>query len=252
MSVNPYDEIFTVRGYEVDASNLVCVQSLCDYAQEAAGNHAAVLNLSIERMQAEGYTWVLSRLQLAPGVYPAAGSSVHVHTWPVGVEGLQYRRDFVMTSATGEIVATAISHWVIVNLRTRKVSRIPEFVADIQHRNPREAMADAKRRLPLLGADDEQCRFRARLGDMDRNRHVNNVRYVDWVLQTVPGALRDSASLCFMEMVFRAESVQGDSVSARCAAVADALPPGHAAGFTHSLVREGDEKELVRAYTAWR
>jgi acyl-ACP thioesterase len=252
VSVGSYGEWFTVRGYEVDENNLLKIQCLSDYLQEAAGIHAAMLGLSIERLQAANLTWVLSRLQFAPETMPAAASRVRVETWPVGVEGVQFRRDFRVTSERGERVARAVSHWVAVNLTTRRVGRVPGFIAAVALGTAETVMDEVRGKPPAPDRGDERCRFTARLADMDRNRHVNNVRYMDWMLESLPDATRAAAPPVFLDMLFKAEAVRGDIVSARVREeeAADAFPG--AAVYGHTLVREAGDRELVRGRSVWK
>lgn len=250
MAIASHLESFTVRGYEAGVDNRLTVQSLCNYTQEAAGIHAARLGISLERLQSEGISWVLSRMQIALHSMPLAGETISVETWPVSVEGLQFRRDFIVRHADGSLVATAISHWVVVTLATRRVGRIPAFISSVALDNAATAMQDSGVRLPAVGQEHEAVHIRAQFADMDRNWHVNSVRYVDWVLEAVPGDTRRECALRSLELVFRAESFQGDEVSARTRK--EEAPEGGVTVFSHGLVRAGDDKELVRARSVWQ
>ena len=53
--------------------------------------------------------------------------------------------------------------------------------------------------------------FRAKRGDIDLNGHVNNVHYVEWLLETVPSG----GGFCTdFEIVFRSETLVGEEVLA--------------------------------------
>jgi acyl-ACP thioesterase len=213
--------------------------------QEAAGNHAAKLGVSVERLHAEGLAWVLARMRIVPVSLPSAHERIRVETWPVGVEGVQFRRDFIVRGEDDTVLARAVSHWVVVSLDTRKVGRIPAFIAELALDNAMKAMDDGKSRLAEVGGDHEACSFRARLADVDRNRHVNNVRYLEWVLESVPDDARGRMRLADLEIVFRAESFWNDVVASRI------MPEERGDAFAHSLVRKADGRELVRARTLW-
>lgn len=245
MTVAPHTEWFTVYTFQEDQNGTARVQALCDYMQEAAGNHAAALGVSMERLHAEGAAWVLARMRVAPVSLPAAHERIQVETWPVGVEGLQFRRDFIVRREDGTVLARAVSHWVVVSLETRKAGRIPDFIAGVALDNAATAMDDSKSRLPETGEEWETCTFRARLADVDRNHHVNNVRYMEWIMESVPEEVRGRMRLADLEITFRAESFRNDMVSART------MPDGRENAFTHSLVRVSDGKELVRARSLW-
>ncbi|MCC8194597.1 MAG: acyl-ACP thioesterase [Deltaproteobacteria bacterium] len=250
MTVAPHTEWFTIYTFQEDENGTARVQTLCDYMQEAAGNHAAGLGVSIDRLLEDGVAWVLARMRVVLEGLPSVHERIQVETWPVGVEGLQFRRDFIVRREDGFVLARAVSHWVVVSLETRKVGRMPPFIAAVALDNAATALQDARSKLPEAGPEHETCAFRARLADVDRNRHVNNVRCVEWILESVPEAVRSGMRLSDLEVMFRAESFWKDAVSART------MPregQGEAErGFIHSLVRKADGRELVRARTFWR
>ncbi len=252
MEIAPHMEWFTIRGYEVDADNRLTIQSLCNYYQEAAGIHAAALGLSIEKLHSEGVTWVLFRMQMEIGRLPAAMERVVVETWPVGVEGLQYRRDFLARDDRGEIVGKAVTHWVVVSLESRRVVRVPQCISDVRLEFPRTVMPASDVKLQPLDDEDTVCRFRARLGDMDRNRHVNNVRYLDWILECVPENVRREKTLSSMDICYKAESRQGDRISARIRAAAALPDEADSLKFIHCLALQEDNKEVARARSVWQ
>ena len=245
----PYSEWFPIYAFQDDENRIARMQTLCDYMQEAAGNSAAVLCVSMERMLEHGLTWVLARLRVVPVSLPSVYERIQVETWPVGVEGLQFRRDFIVRREDGSIVARAVSHWVVVSLATRKICRIPAFIAEIALENTATAMDDARSKLADVGPEFESCVFRVRLADVDRNHHVNNVRYLDWILESIPEDVRTGMRLADIEMLFRAESFRNDRIGVRTMPEEEQDGPAH--GFVHSLVREADGRELVRARSVW-
>lgn len=251
MSVTPHKEWFTVYTFQGDEADTATVQGLCEYMQEAAGNHAAALGLSIERLRGEGVAWVLARMRIMPERLPPVHARFEVETWPAGVEGLQYRRDFIVRDEAGTVLVKAVSHWVVVSLATRRAGRVPAFIAEAALDSRATAAEDVKFRLPGTGAEHNAGVFRARLADMDRNHHVNNVRYMDWIIESVPGCVRENARLADLELAFKAEAYRNDVIHARTAPWAEDAPE-NAEAFRHSLVREGDGKELVRARSVWR
>lgn len=253
MAIAPHSEEFTIYEFLGDGNGRGSIQGLCEYMQEAAGNHAAKLGLSMNRLYDEKLAWVLARLRLVPEKMPAMHSRIVVETWPVGIEGLQYRRDFIVRGMGGDVLLRAVTQWVVVSLETRKAGRVPAFIAEVglANANSVTAMDDARPRFPEVGEAFESCDFRARLSDLDRNRHVNNVRYMDWIIESVPEAARNGR-LADLELMFRAEAYKDDTIAVRTmpeSPGAEAPAPGEI--FYHSLVRERDNKELVRAKSVW-
>ncbi len=241
-----FNDHYRVRGYEVDYSGRAPVQTLCNFMEESAGRHADALGLSVERLQSEGITWVLARLQLEVMGAPQAGEEIRLSTWPVDIQKLQFRRDFIMYGPDGQVLARGITQWVIVNLETRKLERIPSFISDLRPVNAERVMDEADWRIPAQADGPVLGSFPVRLADIDRNRHVNNVRFIDWIVESAPFSGQEKASsLKGLEIIFRAEGLYGDTVIARGAS---GDKPGE---FIHGLFREADGQELVRGRTFW-
>ncbi|MDL2307451.1 acyl-ACP thioesterase [Desulfovibrio sp. OttesenSCG-928-C06] len=241
-------EKFKIRGYEVGPDERVPVQSLCGYMEEAASLHATELGFSVESLHSRGLAWALARMQMEVYELPGVDVDVFVKTWPVLVEKLQYRRDFhIYGEYDGRVVdfARAVSDWVVINLESRRVERMPSFIEGLQPENPEYVLE--KEKLRIAGQEDapELVSFRVRKADIDRNRHVNNVRFLDWILESVPDELSSAGRLAGFQVMYRAEAVYGDTVLARGSRDGDGV-------FLHGLFRESDGQELVRAKSIWR
>lgn len=249
-----HKEVFSVRGYEVDSSNHATVQTLCQYLQESAGKHAGKLGVSLESLQAKGFSWAISRMQIAVSALPSAGEQVAVETWPVNVERLSSRRDFRITGKNGCLLARAISHWVVINLATRRLARMQGLIDLESMTIPQEVMDNSGLRLDTVAQEHERAAFKVRLYDIDRNQHVNNARYLDWVCESIPTLTRNTATLRYVELLFKAEALYGDEVTVRSLQTVhdDQDTDNIEQVFSHSLHRMSDQRELVRACSIWK
>ena len=86
-----------------------------------------------------------------------------------------------------------------------------------------------------------------RHGDVDLNKHVNNVVYVDWALETLRperiGTLRPAS----VEISYRAESYYGDRIFSRSQFSEEGAPVS-----LHQLVSEKSGKETACVRVEWR
>ncbi len=242
-----WTEAFTLRSYEVDSGGRASLPTVCNWLQEAAGNHAARLGWSVHDLGARGQTWVLARLLLRVARPASWGETVRVTTWPAGTHRLFALRDFRIADANGDEVAAATTSWMLMQLATRRPVRPPRELEALEARSPGRAMVDGMGRL----AEPEsvacrECRVEVRHGDLDVNGHANNVAVIGWALEALADA--DLARVPVeLAVEFRAEAVRGDVIASRAA------PAGDVTGaFDHALVRLGDEREIARARTVWR
>ena len=89
--------------------------------------------------------------------------------------------------------------------------------------------------------------FAVRYRDLDVNRHVNNVRVVEWALETLPPDIHDTFRCTAFSLQFMAETRLHDSIRA----VAQVEPDGDDRRARHVLRRADDDHALAVALTRW-
>ena len=231
---------FKVRSYECGPDGRATFPTVCNYLQEAAGEHAEQLGFSKSNFAAEGenISWVLTRLRVRMSRLPVWQETVLVETYPRGGRRITAHRDFVLRVGD-ETIGVATSEWMIIDLQSRKVVPVPAFVYGLVNDvRPPVLGAEAFTKLHWTCREDAgEMRFRARRGDIDLNGHVNNVHYVEWLLETLPdgtGPVRE------LELVFKSETRKGDEVRAGSAEVEPGVWAAHLAspdGHDHVVAR---------------
>ncbi|MEX0599479.1 MAG: acyl-ACP thioesterase domain-containing protein, partial [Rhodothermales bacterium] len=221
------------------------IQTICDYLQEAAGNHASDLGVSIEHLADRDLTWVLTRLRVEMDRLPDWKDEVVVETWPSGTDRLMATRDFIVRDGRGDDLGRASSAWLLIERTRRRPVRLPEAITTWELPKRERAIDDPPANLPGIGDDAVERQVRVRYGDLDVNGHVNNVRYVEWSVEGVPADVLREQVVCSLDLHFRAEGNYGDVVTVRSSTV----PGEEARTYAHVIVRDGDE--LARARTKW-
>lgn len=213
---------FKVRTYECDAEGFAKMPSICNYLQEAASIHAGELGFSKSDFDQSGenITWVLTRLVVNMNVYPKWGDEVIVETFPRGGRRIAAWRDFTIKNGAGTVLGVATSEWMIINLASRKAAPVPQNVLS--------CIDDSV--VPVLGPTPfSKLRFpedcpspifsaRAQKSHIDLNGHVNNVRYIEWMLEPCQNARPKN-----MEIVFRGEAFAGDEINVSAVATDNGL-----------------------------
>ncbi len=240
---------FDVRSYECGPDGRIRPEALCDYMQEAASLNAADLGFSKTDFEPLNISWVMTRLRMVLSERPRWGESLEVLTFPRGLRRLLAWRDFVLTGSGGSVIARASSEWAAINLSTRKAVPIPPRVTECSNTVREPVLGESpfsKFSYPVDPAEEFAAQYRVRKADIDLNGHVNNVRYIEWMLESVPLELD---GMCFpeeLEVVFRSETMLGETVYAR-----SAKAPGAPGTFVHSVAGE-DGTEHITGRTVWR
>jgi acyl-ACP thioesterase len=241
--IDPWTETFRVRSYDVAPHGRAAIQALCNYFQEAAGNHAEQLGFSRDAMLEHGTAWVLMRLRIAVERYPEWQHTVTVETWPSGVDGLYATREFVLRDADGDLLARGTSAWAVIDVERRRPTRIPSELDDLDPPDRPRPIDFASRRVPSLGRVDRERRFDVRFSDLDLNQHVNNVRYVEWALEAAPEPVLLHQQPADIDIQFRAETTFGQAVVTQLQ-----QDDGR---FLHRVQRAGDDRVVAQATTQW-
>ena len=244
---NVWRETYSIRSYEVDCRNRLSILSMFHFMQEAASNHARSLGVSVRQLLTENYTWLLSRLKIEIASYPGIEDSVQIATWPSGAQRLFALRDFELRNGRNQIIAAAVSAWLVMDVQKRRPVRIAPFVKRLKPVEHLHALPDSLDKLPGLESHTFEKKFVARYRDVDVNQHINNVSFVEWVVEGVPPSLIKTSAPVELEINFLAEAFYGDCILAAC----QPRNQEHTV-YNHSLVREQDGWELARARSVWR
>jgi len=248
-----WTERFPVRSYEVTPGGRVSVLALADYLQEAAGHHAAELGVSMQDLLADGQAWVLAHLRLELDRLPRWGETVVVRTWPSGLDRLFATREFLLEVETADgadaTIARGTSAWLTIDTERRRPLRPLKALRTLETPDRDPALAhDFASDLPVPDRTDAEDRFSVRYHDLDVNRHVNNVRYLEWALETLPGSFLNANRCTALSLQFEAETTLGDRVRS-IAQIDDG--GGTKRRVHHQLMHAGEGRALARAVTTW-
>jgi len=243
-----WTETFKVRAYEVHNNGYADMPTICNYLQEAAGNHASNLGLAIDQLEEHNWTWVLSRMKVRMVRYPRWRETVKVKTWPSTFERAYTFRDFLIFDEDDKMIGKATSMWVVINLENRRPVRIPDLVSSIEFpKRERSLEIKTGTRVHKPERTDYERNFSVRYGDLDMNQHVNNVIYIEWGIEATPEDIMVNHFLRELDISFRAECYNGETVASKAQKIE--TTEGHL--FHHCLTRQSDGKDLAVMETSW-
>lgn len=242
-----WEEFFNIRSFTIDFKKRASIQTLCNFLQETAGNHVQDLGISIETLNSQGLTWILSRFHIRVQRYPFWRERIRIETWASDAYSFYALRDFQIFDEENLVIVSASSLWLILDLKTRHPIRIPDDIVAMRVTDWARAVDDPFDTIWRPQQITIEKRFSVRLSDLDMNQHVNNVRYVEWSVETVPQEIWQTYRLTEIEVSYRAECVYGDVVISQ----SDQSEEDGQQVFIHRIVRESDQQELFLARTKW-
>ena len=198
---------------DVDLARRQKLSSMFGMFQDIAALHAANLGAAVDWLHKElNVAWILMRIRAEIDDYPMLAQDVIVETWPQEPRPL-YERDYVIRSREGNALVRAASTWVIIDLGTREIKRdrfLDYFgVEMIKDRALDKSIGRIKHIEKARPVYAKEVKF----SDVDYNIHVNNAKYVDFIMDCFSFEEHRSRSIKAIEVNFINEIGPGETLS---------------------------------------
>ncbi|MEN0059077.1 MAG: acyl-ACP thioesterase domain-containing protein [Bdellovibrio sp.] len=244
MTLTTWKEDYFITSLLVNPSGHLGLFGLLNLIQETAWMHAEKLGFGMREMEQEGLYWVLTRQKIKMLSWPPLGERITLKTWLVAPEGAFITREFMVTDARGTEIGSCSTSWLALHRDSRKIIA-PLELRDWQNLIEPQRTDVITEKISVAGDFDPLAKFRVRNSDLDINQHVNNTKYAQWILDSIPYELHRTLRLKTYSVNFLAETRLGDKVR-----VEKQLPhlPGEA---VYRGVRLEDNKTLFAARLEW-
>lgn len=200
---------FTIQPENVDFTLRASVASIISYMLNVAGTDAHRKGFGVEALQGHSFTWVLSRLAVDINTQPRQYSNIEIDTWVNEFNRLSSTRNFKMRIGD-EVIAAGVSQWCMLNMETRQAVDMT-LLKDIYERamvaEPSPITAPAR----LRDIEPQASVSRpVAYSDIDFNRHVNTLRYIDLIFDSLPIELIEKNNGMRLDINFIAEALYGE------------------------------------------
>ena len=202
-----YSQNFEINDHFVDCFGRMTPASILMLIQEVAGKHCVALSVDYETLARRGMFWAVTRHRVQIERLPRLGETIRVETWPMPTTKVAYPRSVVAYDEAGNECFRAISLWVLMNLDTRSMI-LPGKSGISVVGSLRGLELPSPGSLALM--DHTQTRQRqVCFTDLDRNGHMNNTRYLDWVSDLLPSAFHQGHEVKEFTICYHAEAREG-------------------------------------------
>ena len=204
---------FVAEPFHVDFMGRLMLGVLGNHLLNCASFHAKDRGFGIATLNANHYTWVLSRLVVEMERFPAEYENFRIETWVENVYRLFTDRNYRICGSNGETLGYARSIWAMIGMEDRKPidlmqvndGKIAGYVTD------RPCPIDKPSRIKLAAP---QLRYTHKVvySDIDINGHTNSIRYIEHILDLFDIEHYKGAGIRRFEIAYVAESYCGDTL----------------------------------------
>jgi acyl-ACP thioesterase len=207
-----WEETFIVRSYDVDPGWKLKLSAFFCYMQEAAVNHSYDLGVGYHDLEKYGVFWVLSRIKLKIKRMPSWGEAITIETWPKGKDRLFALRDFVALDSNNNEIISVTSLWLLIKKENHRPQRIQSLPSPLPENEGISAFDEQLGKIKPLDNLEQKYEREVMTNDLDVNYHVNNARYIDWVLDCFDPLFNVSNSIGNIQINYMDEAKHKDKI----------------------------------------
>lgn len=171
--------------YETDVNHQVRLPYLLELALHVSGLQSQALGVSDDWLfEHYGLVWVVVEHQLTIDRLPVFGENIRIETELVGYNRYLCYRIFRIFGEDGKLCVTIDTSFALIAFETRQLTPLPmPLLEKYGHGLEKLVRKRLKWRTLTAGQDKKHA---VGYFDLDRNGHVTNSRYLEWVYDDLP------------------------------------------------------------------
>ncbi len=184
--MHPYQHDYLVTDAHVDCFGRLKSSMLLFFCQDVAGHHCLQLGTDYDSLARKNLFWAIIRQKVQITRLPRSGETIHVQTWPMPTTRTCYPRSTVAYDQEGNELFRSIGMWVLMDRTTRAMILPGKSGVTVQGLLTGTELATPGSLSPkqLANLSLRQVSY----SDLDRNGHMNNTKYLEWMDDLLPSA----------------------------------------------------------------
>lgn len=207
-----FEKEYEVHYYEADYNLNCSIGALINYISDIATIQSEQLGVGIDYLSEKNLSWVFYQYDIEINKYPRFGENLKIITDPVGYKKFYALREYEILNESNESLAKCEATFFLIDLEKRRGIRIPQDLVEVYKMGDEDLKNFSIKRLEKLKDHSEEREFSVRYSDIDSNRHVNNARYVEWAIESIPVEIIKEYEIERLQVTFQKECRYGDNV----------------------------------------
>lgn len=206
-----YSQTFPINDNAVDRYGRLKPSMILFYAQEVAGRHCNLISMDYDSLAGKGMFWAIIRQRVQITRLPNRDEIIRVETWPMPNTRSAFPRSVVAYDENGDEVFRTISLWVLMDIRTRSMilpGKSGLVIPGTLRGNELAPPGSLSPRVLVNHRRRTVC-----YTDLDRNGHMNNTRYLDWIDDLFPSAFHENHTVRELTVCYLSEAREGQELA---------------------------------------
>ena len=200
-----FEHKFEIGFRDVGKSNKITNKGLLGYLEDTAGMHSNLVGYGLNDIEKTGLTWILLNWKVKIIKRPLYGESILVKTWARNTIKFYTFRDFEVYNDRNELIAIASSKWVLLDAKTMTLTKISNELIGKYNPENKAVFSNEKEigKLTFPTQYESMLPYTIQRKDIDINKHVHNVSYLDFAYEVLPEKVYDNSILDTFEILYK-------------------------------------------------
>ncbi len=244
---NYFEQEFDLRYYEMDNVAHATPVTILTLLQETAADHCLSAGHSLFDLVDNNLGWVLLSGMMQMERYPSYKEKITIRTWISKYHSIRGIRENLIYDEEGTIIGRAKGLWLFYDIERRRPTKIlSDFKETWSWDETQSISCDIMKKLESIECAADAKEFKVNMYDTDTNKHVNNIRYLQWVMESVPEEILENYYLHTIDGRFISEAQYGDTI---VSSIKQGIEEN---SFLHAIHLKGTDKLCALAETIWR
>lgn len=202
-----YTQNYEIKDNMVDCFGCLKPAQVLFVAQDMGGRHSRELAPLLNR---EHLFWAVTRHRVQITRLPRSGETMRVETWAMPTTRVAYPRSVVAYDEKGQELFRSITLWVLMNRDTRAMIQPGKSGIEVAGTVRGLELSSPKGLVPrdMVNSSPRRVCFT----DLDRNGHMNNTRYMEWVEDLFPSRFHREHTLKEFTVCYLSECREGQTL----------------------------------------
>ena len=201
---------YPITDAAVDCFGRLKLSMLLFFCQDVAGQHCQLLGADYDTLEKKNMLWAIIRQKVQITRLPMSGETIYMETWPMPTTKVCYPRSTVAYDSHGNELFRSISMWVLMDTQTRAMILPGKSGVTVQGLLTGTELAAPGSLVPH--EMEHLIKRRVCYTDLDRNGHMNNTKYLEWMADLLPSSFHRENTARDFTVCYHSEGREGDEL----------------------------------------
>lgn len=243
---NYFERKFELRYYEMNNFGEASPTTILTLLEETAADHCYSIDYSLYDLKKQNIGWVLLSGIIRMERYPIYKEKIIIRTWLSTYSSIRGIRENILYDEKRNVIGRARGLWLFFDIKRRRpVQIIDKIIERWPFSNNVSIDYDITKKIEPIIASNNIKTFNVSRFDVDSYDHVNNIKFLYWLMESMPEEIANNFYLHSIDGRFMAEAQYGDTLISFTEKDTDDN------SFIHTIKTQSNNKVCATAKTVW-